>query len=338
MLDQFPLILIASAFVVTVILAGAFARWSGCLTAEADASILKLIINILIPCLVFTVISDNPALRDPRNIIIPPLAGFASVVVGFLVCIFVARLSPRLNGLHTDGQRRSFAFCTAMYNYGYLAIPLIGLLFREYPDTLGVLFVHNMGVEIGFWTLGVMIISGHFGRDWWRQAINPPSVAIVVALAANFITAARPQLESMGMPQWLGVPKFLMMAVESLGQMAIPLSLVLIGATIADQLLRAERKTPAKDRAKTVTLACMLRLCILPLGYLLVMTMVPATDDLKRVVAIEIAMPSAVFGVIMARHYGADSGTALRIILATSFISILTIPLWISVGMAVLLP
>ncbi|MBN2294594.1 MAG: AEC family transporter [Pirellulales bacterium] len=337
MLEQIPHILIASAFVVTVILAGAFARWSGCLSAEADESILKLIIRILIPCLIFTVISDNPALRDPRNLVIPPLAGFCSVTIGFLVCILVSRLSPRINGLHTDAQRRSFAFCTGMYNYGYLAIPLIGLLFEEYPGTLGVLFVHNMGLEIGFWTLGVMVISGHFGRDWWRRAINPPSVAIVVALATNFITAARPQFESWGMPEWLGIPDFLMMAVESLGRMAIPLALVLIGATITDQLLTAGEKTPAKERAKTITLACMLRLCILPVCYLLIMTMVPATDDLKRVVAIEIAMPSAVFGVIMARHYGGDSGTALRIILATSFISILTIPIWISIGMAVLL-
>ena len=338
MLEQLPLILVASGFVVTVILCGAFARWTGCLTAEADESILKLIIRILIPCLIFTVISDNPALRDPRNLVIPPLAGFASVTIGFLVCMLVARLSPRLNGLHSEAQRRSFAFCTGMYNYGYLAIPLIGLLFKEYPGTLGVLFVHNMGLELGFWTLGVMVISGRFGRDWWRRAINPPSVAIAVALAANFITAARPRLEALGMPAWVGIPKFLMMAVESLGQVAIPLALVLIGATIADQLMTADKVTPAKQRVKTVALACSLRLCILPLCYLLAMTVVPATDDLKRVVAIEISMPSAVFGVIMARHYAADSGTALRIILATSFISIITIPLWISVGMAVLLP
>ena len=338
MLDQLPLILLSAAFIVTVILAGAYARWSGCLTAEADQSILKLIINILIPCLVFTVISDNPALRNPRNLILPPLVGFASVAVGFLICMYVARLSPRLNGLHTDAQRRSFAVCTGMYNYGYLALPLIQFLFKDYPDTLGVLFVHNMGVEIGFWTLGVMVISGHFGRDWWRRAINPPTIAIVVALATNFITAARPRLESMGMPQWLGIPKFLMMAVESLGQVAIPLALILIGATIADQLITAEKKTPARQRTKTVTLACLLRLGILPLGYLLLIMILPATDDLKRVVAIEISMPSAVFGVIMARHYGGDSGTALRIILATSLISLLTMPLWISVGMAVLLP
>ena len=326
----------AAGFVVSVALVGAFARLSGCLTSEADESILKLIIRVLIPCLIFTSISNNPALRNFQNLVFPPIAGFLSVAMGFGICILVSRLRPRINGLHSDSQRRSFAFCTGMYNYGYLAIPMVRILFGE--ETLGVLFVHNMGVEIGFWTMGVMVISGHFGRDWWRRAINPPSVAILVSLFANYLTMSRPWFESHGMPQWVGIPGFLNLAIESLGQMAIPLALVLIGATIADQVMAAEQKMPARDRAKTLTLACLLRLGILPACYLLLMTVFPATDDLRRVVAVEISMPSAVFGVIMARHYGGDSGTALRIILVTSLISILTTSLWIPLGMAVLLP
>lgn len=336
MFEQFLLILAATGFVATVVLVGAAARWSGCLTAESDASILKLIIRVLIPCLIFTVISDNPVIRDPRNLLVSPLAGFLSVAMGFGLCLLLSRLSPRLTGLHSDAQRRSFVFCTGMYNYGYLAFPLIQLLFKDHPGTLGVLFVHNMGVELGFWTLGVTIISGHFGRDWWRKAINPPSMSIAVAVAVNYMTMARPKLESLGMPAWIGIPKFLLIAAESLGQMAIPLALVLIGATIADQVITAEKKAPARQRAKTLSLACLLRLGVLPICYLVLVMILPATDDLKRVVAVEIAMPSAVFGIVMARHYGADSGTALRIALATSFISIFTIPLWIPVGMAFL--
>lgn len=338
MLEQIPLILTANGFVVAVIAVGAFARWAGFLTAQSDESILKLIIRVLIPCLIFTVISDNPVIRDPRNLLIPPLAGFLSIAVNFAVCLLASRLSPRLNGLHTSAQRRSFVFCTGMYNYGYLAYPLIQFLFKDDSGTLGVMFVHNMGVELGFWTLGMMVISGRIGRDWWRQAINPPSVAIVVAVAANYMSLARPGLESLGMPACVGIPKFLLLAADSLGQMAIPLALVLIGATIADQLMLVQEKSPLGDRVKSVSLACLLRLGILPLCYLFLVAFLPITDDLRRVVAVEISMPSAVFGVVMARHYGGDSGTALRIILATSLIAIVTIPLWIPFGLAVLLP
>jgi hypothetical protein len=67
------------------------------------------------------------------------------------------------------------------------------------------------------------------------------------------------------------------------------------------------------------------------------MTMLlPASDELKRVVAVEAAMPSAVFSILMARHYAGDAGTALRVVLATSLVSLVTIPLWIPAGLALL--
>jgi predicted permease len=43
-------------------------------------------------------------------------------------------------------------------------------------------------------------------------------------------------------------------------------------------------------------------------------------------------MPAAVFPIIMARHYGGDPPTALRVVMSTSAASILTIPLWLRFG------
>ena len=46
------------------------------LTAAADESLLKLVVNFLYPCLIFESVEGNPALRDPRNLLWAPLAGF----------------------------------------------------------------------------------------------------------------------------------------------------------------------------------------------------------------------------------------------------------------------
>ena len=47
------------------------------------------------------------------------------------------------------------------------------------------MFVHNVGVEMGLWTLGVMLLTGQrIGRDW-RNIVNAPLVAIALALALN---------------------------------------------------------------------------------------------------------------------------------------------------------
>ena len=72
-------------------------------------------------------------------------------------------------------NRRTFVFSVGIHNYGYLAIPLVSLLFggagSDNP-TLGVLFIHNVGVEMAFWTLGVMVISG----GWDATGGDTPSI------------------------------------------------------------------------------------------------------------------------------------------------------------------
>ena len=48
---------------------------------------------------------------------------------------------------------------------------------------------------------------------------------------------------------------------------------------------------------------------------------------------LEAAMPAAVFPIVMAKHYGGDPATAVRVVVATSLVGLLTIPLWIRFGM-----
>jgi len=44
-------------------------------------------------------------------------------------------------------------------------------------------------------------------------------------------------------------------------------------------------------------------------------------------------MPAAVFPIVMARHYGGDPATAMRVVIGTSVVGLATIPLWIRFGM-----
>ena len=59
--------------------------------------------------------------------------------------------------LGDSGECRTFAFTCGIYNYGYFALPIIALLFDR--ETVGVLLVHNLGVEAAMWILGVGFIS-----------------------------------------------------------------------------------------------------------------------------------------------------------------------------------
>ena len=49
--------------------------------------------------------------------------------------------------------------------------------------------------------------------------------------------------------------------------------------------------------------------------------------ELKRVLVIQGAMPSAVFNIMIARHYGGHAPTAVQCVLATTVVSLVTTPL-----------
>ncbi|MFH1923405.1 MAG: AEC family transporter [Planctomycetota bacterium] len=326
MSNHWLMIVTATLSVFALVGIGAVARQARWLSEEADRSLLKLGIDLLLPCLIFTVVADNEALRQASNLLLSPSVGFGTFALGLAVAMLVARLGSRLTGLHEAGQRRTFALSVGAYNYGFLALPLVRELFDD--RTLGVLFVHNVGTALAMWTLGVAILSGTLDRRAWRQMVNPPSVAVVVAVVFNLL----------GVTPWLHqYAEFLLTAIRWLGEAAVPMLLVVVGATMADQFRAGGRLNHRKDAAKVIAWACFLRLGILPVAFLLVALLVPESlVELRSVIVVEAAMPSAVFPVLLARLYGGDPGTALRVVLSTSIVSLVTIPLWIAAGVALL--
>ena len=93
---------------------GALLRRVNWLTAEADASLLKLVIRLLIPCLILRAVVDAESLRSVENLAVPPVIGFGVCAIGVLVGLLIARLGSGLTGLSTPVERRTFAFCVGL--------------------------------------------------------------------------------------------------------------------------------------------------------------------------------------------------------------------------------
>ncbi len=297
-------------------------RRIGWLTAEADKSLLHLVVRVLIPCLIFRVVVDNPSLRNAENLIVPPFLGYGLCAVGLLVALGAARLGHRVTGLESVTQRRTFATCVGIFNYGFVPIPLVELLFDN--STLGVLFVFNVGVELAIWTAGLLVLTGSLGRDWWRHVLNPPSIAIIIAVALNLL----------GLREFIPSPVF--NGIALLSYAAIPLAIVLVGATIADELRPGPNSFSTADSAKIVAWSLGLRLLALPAGFVALALILPVSTELKCVLVIQSAQASAVFPIVMARFFGGHPGIAMRVVLSTSLVSLVTMPLWIIFGLALL--
>jgi predicted permease len=297
-----------------VIGAGYAMRRTRILTEEADQSLLGVLIKLFVPCLALDVIIGNEALIRPANLVLPPLAGFASVALGLGVSLLAGRIF-----IHDRKIRRTFACTTGLQNYGYIPLPLCQALFGR--DVVGVLLAFNLGVEVAMWSLAVITISGHqAGKRWWAPLLNPPILAVVAAICLNFLGAG----------QW--VPASVTTSWHMLGLCAVPVGLLLTGALLADHA----RPHVLRSGWSTMWLGIAIRLGVLPAILLVLAAALRVDPALHAVLIVQAAMPSAVFPIVLAKIHGGDMPTALRVVLGTSLVGLVTIPLWLTFGLRLL--
>ena len=291
---------------------GALLRHYDWVKEQAEDSLFNLVVKVTFPCFIFESVAGNRALQDPGNLLLPPLAGFTLTLISMAVGWHVAKA---LGLTHGHGLR-TFALAVGLTNYGYLPIPIMDAMFG--PESRAVLLVHNVGVEAAIWTGGVLVVTGLSPLQGWRKLINAPVIALIIALGANLTGATA------------HVPAFCWNLIHALGACAVPLGLIMTGVSIEPHL-----DDPKNLVNRRVTLmAWLLRLGVLPWVYLLAARYLPCEVELKRVLVMQAAMPSAVVSVIVARVYGGQPLVAVQIVLGTTALALFTIPFWIRFGLA----
>ncbi len=281
------------------------------LSEQAEDSLFNVVIKVATPCLIFDSVATNAALGSPGNLLGAALAGFALTLAG----IGVAWLAAGALGLQVGAGRRTFALAVGIANYGYLPLPIVDALWGA--EARGLLLTHNVGVEAAIWTGGVLVISGLSPREGWRRLLNMPLFSLVVALTVN--------LAGLG-PH---VPAPVSAAIHLVGQAMIPLGLIMTGASIQPHL-----GDPGKLFAPRISLgACVVRLAVLPVLFFAVAKFGPFSLELKRLLVVQGAMPTAVISIIIARVYGGQPLTAVQIVLVTTAVSLFTIPAWLQLGL-----
>lgn len=282
----------------------------GWLSEEAEVGVMKLGLNLLTPCLILSLIPGNSALQTFSSAGWAIGIGFSMILVGFVVCF----LSGRLFGIKTGEGLRTFTISSGIQNYGFLPLPILVELFPENEGPGGLVFVHGVGVEIAMWTVGLAILTRRAGL---RSLINGPFIAVVLALTLNYSGLYR------------YIPDILATVMEMLGRCAIPMAIFMIGATMG----KFFKEGIMQDALRVGVSSVLSRLVILAGLILLVAVYAPISDDLKRLLVVQAAMPAAVYPIVLARLFGGQPRIAIQVVLITSIVSLGTAPLVIAFGL-----
>ncbi len=294
-----------------VVAAGWFFAASGWVGPEARQPLMRLIIWLFFPALIFDRVHANPLLADGSRAALYLGAGYLLIAGG----IAVGALVRPLLGLQPDVRGRSFAYAAGINNFGYLGIPITAAIFDR--DVVGVLLVHNVGVEAAIWTVGVAYLTGQSGWRVARNLIHPMTMALAVALAVNLLGWSD-----------LALVRMAGRVTHDVGSCAIPVGLLLTGIYL-HETLRGFR--PLADR-RVAGGFLLVRLALMPTLVLAVAALLVQDPSLRKVMLVQAAMPAGMFTFLIVGHCKGDVEVALRGTLVTSAACLVTMPLWIEVG------
>jgi predicted permease len=293
---------------------GALARSVGWLRAEADASLSMITIRILYPCFILFHILENGNTKLDGATTLMIAFGFASILIGFFLAWFASKV------LRIEEESvRTFRFCAGIFNYGFIAIP-VALAFFDTNIVVNII-LFNLGVEIAIWTIGILILTAN--KLSLKGLLNPPAIAVVIGLALQ--TTGGKQL----------IPSFFWEVIEILGQCSIPIGLLLIGGSFYQLMDNFRFSNGLRTEIASLLVRNLLFPCLV-ICFVASKFCPSNIPYLREVLVIQAAMPAGIFAVVIVRNYSANSVAAMRTISVTMLVSLITLPIWLSIGFAVL--
>ena len=299
-----PAAVVASVLpVYLLIVAGAFFRKVGVIQKEHDAGIMRMVFSVMLPCFILDKILGSPILKSGSVVIWSIVLGFSLIIAGILIGVLIGKIM----GLERGNGMRTFALAAGCQNFGFTAAPVIEILWGG--NALALLFVHNIGVETAMWSIGVMMMSGERGFKW-RRLVNGPIFAVTIGLL----------LVAVGLDDHITGP--FRKAISMIGAGAFPVAIFITGCSMID-LVGSE-----KPSWKIVLGSSVVRLMLAPMAILAAAKFLPISTELKQVLVVQAAMPAGMTSILLARLYGGRPAIAVQIVIATTILSLITLP-WI---------
>jgi predicted permease len=220
------------------------------------------------------------------------------------VLIVIVTLVGKYSKLPID-QMKIMQFLIIFGNVSFMGFPVVSAIYAE--DGIFYASCFNMIYNFLMFSYGIMILTRNSGKLSLKKLINPGLVATVIGFIC-FLTSYK-------------LPYIVYRPLEWIGDMTIPLALLVVGNSLA----RIKIKSLLKDRM--IWLYVLERLIVFPLILLVILKLVGLTSYLLVIPVVLIATPAPLTAGVFAKTYGGDELLANKCIVLSNFLSIITLPI-----------
>ena len=284
-------------------------KWFG---PDFSKGISKLVVNVGLPCSIFTGILANLTVGSLGNLGIGLIFPFGTVIVSYIIAFIlmkVFKIRPERRGIFLNG--------VANANTIFVGMPLNIALFGE--ASIPYYLVCYISNTISTWVIGIIIMSAtdpykEPGKKSfnWKKVLTPPLVGFIIGLI--FLIFSIP------------VPDFINSALKYLGAFVTPLALIYIGI----MLYNAGLKNMRLDRDSILALVGRFVICPIIIIILIMIgtgafgIVMPSIE--KDSFIVQSATPMLAVLPILADQYHGDVKYATNITTISTVLFIVVVP------------
>lgn len=277
------------------------------LSTEQFSGLSKATFSIFIPAFLFyqMATANLNSQLEPQlfaSFYLPVLASFA---IGFALNHFFHA--------HYKGQRAAsavFALGSSYSNTIIVGLPILLLAIGETVLPIIFLIVTFHSAMLFALTSAIATIQGKMNwQSFIKQTITNPLVAAILSGLLFNVSG-------------LSLPNVVEQSLQLLGQPAIPLALIALGASIAKYDIRGERRF--------IALASIVKLIVLPmLVYITSQHIFKLSPLVVQVLVILSACPTGVNAYLIAQMHQVHRKAVASTVVASTIASVITLPAWL---------
>ena len=273
---------------------------------EFNKGLSKLVINVFLAGMILSSVINKKLEMTGGDVAF----GLLMMTLSMLICVGIGWLSPTLLRIK-DGDKGMYRILAAFMNNGFVGFPLVAAVYGE--NAVFFASLSNIPCNLLLYTVGVMLLQkGDKSTKFSiKSVINVPIVATLIAVVIFIFE--------------IPMPKLVDDVADTLSAATVPLSMMCVGLSLGSVSLKEALMQP---RLYGISLV---RLLICPLAVWLVLRIFITNPVILGTIVILSACPSAIICTILGIQYGRDGVESSEAIFISTMLSMITIPLLISV-------
>lgn len=273
---------------------------TGLITKEGSKALAHLLLYCVLPCVVVKSFCTGYSAQGAVELAVSIAAGAAVLLLSMAVSWLFFRKDPVAQ------------IGVAFSNAGFMGFPLVTAVLGGDAVFYAAGFVAILNALQ--WTYGQTKISGN--KKYIRVGAVLENPLVISLLAGVVIYFCR-----------IPVPQFLRTPMTAIAGMNAPLAMIVLGVYLAQTDLKAIFTRPRLYGLSAV------RLVVLPLLTIVCMLLLPA--DLRRIGTVLIIVNAAPIGsniAVYTQRLGMDSSYAVQMVCLSTLLSLVTLPVMLSVA------